>query len=189
MYAKKALSTNFQEWFLFPSQVFLNLWSNVRWGAPVRILLKSNDTTALEKHLNLVRKGFLNKCQLCYKIHPERIRFVFHSKQPPRVCWRASCPTKANNILNSIFKSEANTWVIANADSAVSSDKQRNWKRGKAFSQRFYLLGVGLDHDVAVDEDGADDGTREQRMCEHVDGDPGDDEHDVLNWIGWVGWI
>lgn len=43
------------------------------------------------------------------------------------------------------------------------------------------LLCVGLDHDVAVDEDGADDGTREQRMCEHVDGDPGEDEHDVLN--------
>ena len=70
---------------------------------------------------------------------------------------------------------------IANADSAVSSEKQRNRKRRKAVSQRFYLLGVGLDHDVAVDEDGADDGTREQRMCEHVDGDPGDDEHDVLN--------
>ena len=63
--------------------------------------------------------------------------------------------------------------LIANADSAVSSDKPRNRKRGKAVPQRFYLLGVGLDHDVAVDEDGADDGAREQRMCEHVDGDPG----------------
>ena len=47
---------------------------------------------------------------------------------------------------------------IANADSAVSSEKQRNRKRRKAVSQRFYLLGVGLDHDVAVDEDGTDDG-------------------------------
>ena len=69
---------------------------------------------------------------------------------------------------------------IANADSAVSSDKPRNRKRGKAVPQKFYLLGVGLDHDVAVDEDCADDRAREQRMCEHVDGDPGEDEHDVM---------
>ena len=69
---------------------------------------------------------------------------------------------------------------IANADSAVSSDKPRNRKRRKAVPQRFYLLGVGLDHDVAVDEDCADDRAREQRMCEHVDGDPGEDEHDVM---------
>ena len=129
MYAKKALSTNFQEWFRFPSQVFLNLWSNVRWGAPVRILLKSNDTTALEKHLNLVRKGFLNKCQLCYKIHTERIRFVFHSKQPPRVCWPASCPTKANNILNSIFKSEANTWFNCKCRFSCFKRKNRETER------------------------------------------------------------
>ena len=61
---------------------------------------------------------------------------------------------------------------IANADSAVSSDKPRNRKRRKAVPQRFYLLGVRLDHDVAVDEDRADDRAREQRMCEHVDGDP-----------------
>ena len=55
------------------------------------------------------------------------------------------------------------------------------WKVKKREKRKFvfearsdvYLLGVGLDHDVAVDEDGADDGAREQRMCEHVDGDPG----------------
>ena len=35
------------------------------------------------------------------------------------------------------------------------------------------LLCVGLDHDVAVDEDGADDGEWEQGMSEHVDGNPG----------------
>ena len=34
------------------------------------------------------------------------------------------------------------------------------------------LLCVGLDHDVAVDEDGADDGEWEQGMSEHVDGNP-----------------
>ena len=50
-----------------------------------------------------------------------------------------------------------------------------------AKENRFYSLCVWLDHDVAVDEDGADDGTREQRMCEYVDGDPGEDGHDVLN--------
>ena len=37
----------------------------------------------------------------------------------------------------------------------------------------FDLLGVGLDHDVAVDEDRADDRAGEQGVGEHVDGDPG----------------
>lgn len=36
-----------------------------------------------------------------------------------------------------------------------------------------YLLRVGLHHDVAVDEDGADDGEREEGVGEHMDGDPG----------------
>ena len=35
------------------------------------------------------------------------------------------------------------------------------------------LLCVGLDHDVAVDEDGTYDGEWEQGMSEHVDGNPG----------------
>ena len=34
------------------------------------------------------------------------------------------------------------------------------------------LLCVGLDHDVAVDEDGADDGEWEERMSEDMDGNP-----------------
>ena len=98
MYANKALSTSFQEWFLFPSQVFLNLWSNERWGAPVRILLKSKDTTALEKHLNLVRKSFLNKCQLCKStlreldscfIQSNLLEYadVLHVPQKPIIYW------------------------------------------------------------------------------------------------------
>ena len=36
------------------------------------------------------------------------------------------------------------------------------------------LLCVRLDHDVAVDEDGADDGEGEERMREDVDGDATD---------------
>ena len=49
----------------------------------------------------------------------------------------------------------------------------------KQFSrQDFYLLGVGLDHDVAVDEDGADDGAREEGVGEHVDGDPGQQHYE-----------
>ena len=36
-----------------------------------------------------------------------------------------------------------------------------------------YLLRVWLHHDVAVDEDGADDGEREEGVGEHMDGDPG----------------
>ena len=35
-----------------------------------------------------------------------------------------------------------------------------------------YLLRVWLHHDVAVDEDGADDGEREEGVGEHMDGDP-----------------
>lgn len=35
-----------------------------------------------------------------------------------------------------------------------------------------YSLCVWLDHDVAVDEDGADDGEGEERVGEDVDGDP-----------------
>ena len=77
--------------------------------------------------------------------------------------------------------------LIANADSAVSSDKPRNRKRGKAVPQKFYLLGVGLDHDVAVDKDGADDGAGEEGVGEHVDGDPDqrgvDDEQNYLEEI------
>ena len=40
-----------------------------------------------------------------------------------------------------------------------------------------YLLGVGLDHDVAVDKDRADDGAGEEGVGEHVDRDP--DNEDV----------
>ena len=36
------------------------------------------------------------------------------------------------------------------------------------------LLCIRLDHDVAIDEDGADDREGEERMCEHVDRDPAD---------------
>ena len=36
-----------------------------------------------------------------------------------------------------------------------------------------YLLRVWLHHDVAVDEDGANDGEREEGVGEHMDGDPG----------------
>ena len=36
-----------------------------------------------------------------------------------------------------------------------------------------YLLRVWLHHDVAVDEDGADDSEREEGVGEHMDGDPG----------------
>ena len=39
-----------------------------------------------------------------------------------------------------------------------------------------YLLRVWLHHDVAVDEDGADDGEREEGVGEHMDGDPGSAE-------------
>ena len=48
------------------------------------------------------------------------------------------------------------------------------------------LLCVGLDHDVAVDEDGTDDGEGEERVGEDVDGDPpdgvegGEEEHGLL---------
>ena len=35
-----------------------------------------------------------------------------------------------------------------------------------------YLLCVWLHHDVAVDEDGADDGEWEERMSEDMDGNP-----------------
>ena len=64
--------------------------------------------------------------------------------------------------------------------SAVSIYQIQLFKGGKKetkeklFSrQDFYLLGVGLDHDVAVDKDRADDGAREEGVGEHVDGDPG----------------
>ena len=40
-----------------------------------------------------------------------------------------------------------------------------------------YLLCVWLHHDVAVDEDGADDGEWEERMSEYMNGNPG---HDTL---------
>ncbi len=36
------------------------------------------------------------------------------------------------------------------------------------------LLGVRFDHDVAVDEDGADDSEGKERVRENVDGDPPD---------------
>lgn len=39
-----------------------------------------------------------------------------------------------------------------------------------------YLLRVWLHHDIAVDEDGADDGEREEGVGEHMDGDPGSPE-------------
>ena len=41
-----------------------------------------------------------------------------------------------------------------------------------AKENRFYSLCVWLDHDVAVDEDGADDRAGEEGVGEHVDGDP-----------------
>ena len=40
-------------------------------------------------------------------------------------------------------------------------------------SHPVYLLRVGLHHDVAVDQDGADDGEGEQRVCEDMDSNPG----------------
>ena len=45
-----------------------------------------------------------------------------------------------------------------------------------AKENRFYSLCVWLDHDVAVDEDGADDRAGEEGVGEHVDGNP-DDYH------------
>ena len=39
-----------------------------------------------------------------------------------------------------------------------------------------YLLGVGLDHDVAVDKDRADDGAGEEGVGKHVDRDPDDED-------------
>ena len=39
------------------------------------------------------------------------------------------------------------------------------------------LLCVGLDHDVAVDEDGADDGEWEEWMSENMNGNPGQTEN------------
>ena len=47
-----------------------------------------------------------------------------------------------------------------------------------------YLLCVGLDHDVAVDKDRADDGAGEERVGEHVDRNPDinqDVEEEVLD--------
>ena len=35
-----------------------------------------------------------------------------------------------------------------------------------------HSLSVGLHHDVAVDQDGADDGEAEEGVGQHVDGDP-----------------
>ena len=62
--------------------------------------------------------------------------------------------------------------ALSRSDSTVQGRKKET--KEKLFSrQDFYLLGVGLDHDVAVDEDGADDGAREEGVGEHVDGDPG----------------
>ena len=66
---------------------------------------------------------------------------------------------------------------IANADSAVSSEKTERQKEKKSCFVKILLTRCR----ARVDEDGTDDGAREQRMCEHVDGDPVDDEHDVLN--------
>ena len=67
-------------------------------------------------------------------------------------------------------------------------------KRKAVFEAVFYLLGVGLDHDVAVDEDRADDGAGEEGVGEHVDGDPvRQDDEDVeeeedyvhFSYFGW----
>ena len=49
-----------------------------------------------------------------------------------------------------------------------------------------YLLCVWFHHDVAVDEDGADDGEREEGVGEHVDGDPGSAQVRIAN-IQWTG--
>ena len=40
--------------------------------------------------------------------------------------------------------------------------------------KKSFLLCVRLDHDVAVDEDGADDGKGEEGMCENMDCNPSD---------------
>ena len=53
-------------------------------------------------------------------------------------------------------------------------------------SHPVYLLRVGLHHDVAVDEDGADDGEREEGVGEHMDGDPGSVEVSTAYNIGQV---
>ena len=50
------------------------------------------------------------------------------------------------------------------------------------------LLCVRLDHDVAVDEDGADDGEGEERVREHVDGDATDGVERRQHEQGVVGW-
>ena len=57
-------------------------------------------------------------------------------------------------------------------DSTVCQGEEE--KRAK--ENRFYSLCVWLDHDVAVDEDGADDRAGEEGVGEHVDGNP-DDYH------------
>ena len=65
------------------------------------------------------------------------------------------------------------------SDSTVLERNTRDKRRSQAvFETRsvFYLLCVGLHHDVAVDEDGADDGAGEEGVGEHVDGNP-DDYH------------
>ena len=56
----------------------------------------------------------------------------------------------------------------------MESKKRENRKSEAVFEARsvVYLLGVGLDHDIAVDEDGADDGAGEEGVGEHMDGDP-----------------
>ena len=68
--------------------------------------------------------------------------------------------------------------------------EKRDKRRSQAVvetSSLFYLLCVGLDHDVAVDKDGADDGAGEEGVGEHVDGDPDqrgvDDEQNYLEEI------
>ena len=47
-----------------------------------------------------------------------------------------------------------------------------------------HLLCVGLHHDVAVDEDGADDGEWEERMSEDMDGNPEHSNQSPL--LGWL---
>ena len=90
------------------------------------------------------------------------------------------------------------------SDSTVLERNTRDKRRSQAvFETRsvFYLLCVGLHHDVAVDEDGADDGAGEEGVGEHVDGDPDqrgeDDDQNYLEEIweiyradvdfGWYG--
>ena len=49
-----------------------------------------------------------------------------------------------------------------------------SWAGAQGLELKGYLLGVWLDHDVTIDENGTNDGKREEWMGEDMYGDPSD---------------